>query len=469
LVAQVGSAGGNGNIYELYDPVINAAGQTAFGVVTEDLTFRQSFGIWSESSGPLRPVAQTDDPAPGATDGALFDYFGNYSAPGFDPYPVMNASGHVAFVAFVKGNGVTNSNSYGIWTDASGPLSLVVRAGDPTPGVPGNASFGGFSLPLINSLGQVAFASGWTNWSDSSGSLALIAKAGDPAPGTSSSFITLDPPTLNSAGQMAFTGFLGTSPGDFSDVSGSGVWSNRTGSLALAYGPGTQAPGTPAGDTFSGGYGGVFYVMLNSAARMVFLAGLTGPGIIKGSNDGGLWSEGFGQLALVAREGDHAPGTPAGVLFSNLNRPTLNSAGQTAFIGQLAGNGIDSTNNQGIWAQDRTGQLQLIARYGDSIEVAPGDFRTISTLSFYVGNSDEGTRSGFNSHGQLAFQATFTDGTSGIFVSSLAAVPEPQSLLLMFAAAVPLVVLRWRQRSFTPSPLPPSETHPPGGPGRPAR
>ncbi|MEZ6072461.1 MAG: PEP-CTERM sorting domain-containing protein [Pirellulales bacterium] len=58
------------------------------------------------------------------------------------------------------------------------------------------------------------------------------------------------------------------------------------------------------------------------------------------------------------------------------------------------------------------------------------------------GNQD-GRNSLFNDRGQVAFGATFTDGTSGIFVSNAVAVPEPASLMLF---AVGATLLRRRCR-----------------------
>jgi hypothetical protein len=55
--------------------------------------------------------------------------------------------------------------------------------------------------------------------------------------------------------------------------------------------------------------------------------------------------------------------------------------------------------------------LQLIAREGQMIEVAPGDSRQIQSLEL----------ADFNNLGQVAFHVTFVGGTYAAFVSSLVA------------------------------------------------
>ena len=174
------------------------------------------------------------------------------------------------------------------------------------------------------------------------------------------------------------------------------------------------------------------------------------------TNNRGIWSERGGSgLALVARSGNEAPGTPEGVLFSRFGTsgikfdiPALNNAGQTAFVGRLTGPGVDVTNNRGIWAEDQQGVLTLIAREGDLLDVDDGlgtDFRTISSLSFDVGlGRGGGHMSGFNDLGQIAFGAVFTDGTRGVFVSNLAAVPEPAGWVLAVAGLLSLGATRRR-------------------------
>ena len=61
-----------------------------------------------------------------------------------------------------------------------------------------------------------------------------------------------------------------------------------------------------------------FSPTLNNAGQTAFFANLTGSGV-DATNDLGIWSEGTGSLALVAREGSHAPGTPSGVNFNGFD------------------------------------------------------------------------------------------------------------------------------------------------------
>jgi hypothetical protein len=58
----------------------------------------------------------------------------------------------------------------------------------------------------------------------------------------------------------------------------------------------------------------------------------------------------------------------------------------------------------------------------------------ISRLSFSA-------NSGFNDARQIAFQATFTDGSSGVFVS---VVPEPTAGAAILALVAGAALRRWR-------------------------
>jgi hypothetical protein len=408
-------------------PVFNDSGKTAFRttVLGAEVDETNNVGIWSESSGSLALVARTGSQAAGTPNGAYY-----WS---LEP-PLLNNLGNTAFFGTLVGAGVELENYRGIWSGGASNLDLVVRQGTHAPGTPAGVSFDTFGVfesgeHVLNGNGDSAFLGYLTGsgvdesnkygiWTGSAAGLGLIARSGSPAPGApnSENFNFFTNPVLNDAGQTAF----------WAGLSGSGVkgiWSQGSGSLAPVATTATPPPGTPPGVSFSD-FG--LSPVLNNAGQTAFWATLAGSGVIFETNDQGIWSEGSGNLSLIARSGSQAPGTPSGVVFNQFSFGqsliALNDAGQTAFFASVTGSGVDGTNTHGLWATDQSGALQLIARYGSLLEVAPGDVRTIAGLSFFAntGNSD-GRPSSFNNVGQLAFVAYFTDGSSGVFVSNAVA------------------------------------------------
>ena len=130
--------------------------------------------------------------------------------------------------------------------------------------------------------------------------------------------------------QVAFRANLtGSGVGSTNKV---GVWSEGSGNLGLVARTGSGAPGGGTFGTVTNAE--LFSPNLNNAGQTAFYGALT-------NGDMGIWSEGSGSLALVAREGTPAPGTPAGVSFSFAPflpdyapdlaiPPLLNNAGQIA-------------------------------------------------------------------------------------------------------------------------------------------
>ncbi len=410
-----GTPSGN-NFIVLRSPVINDAGQTAFygGLRPgfNGVNGANDNGIWSEGSGSLALVVRDGDQAPGTSSGVSYSSI-------YEDSIALNNAGRTSFFASLTltDGGVNSTNNLGIWSDGSGSLALVARHGDQVPGTPSGVVYQ-FHVtirhPALNDAGQTAFwprfagDSGIGIWSE--GSLALVARTGDQAPGMPSgvnfSSAGNDWIALNEAGQTVFLARLNDDR--------SGIWSEGSGSMALVTSAGEQAPGAPSGVNFNG----FNLPVLNNAGQTAFIAtSLAGNGLDP-TNDSGIWSEGSGSLTLVAREGDHAPGTPDGVLFrpyffvstngSLGTRLVLNDAGQTAFYTELTGAGVDSSNNFGFWATDRSGQLQLIARMGDLLEVAPGEFRTISALSCFTCTKSTG-----NSDGRSVSSTTAASSRSG--------------------------------------------------------
>ncbi len=456
LVARTGDpAPGTGVNFSLFSPerVLNAAGQIAFGQPLSSSTLSSNRAIWTTDavSGTLELVASIGDPAPGTAPGVNYRHF---------RFPVFNEAGQIAFNGRLTGAGVDNTNEDGIWiTDAVlGTLELVAREGEPAPGTEPGVYFGSLYFPMLNGAGQIAFG-GVDNtnkvgiWiTDAvSGEIELVARTGDPAPGTDPGvyFASLSQPSgLNGAGQIVFAGIVRGAGVDSPNSGGIWVTDAVSGTPELVVRNGDPAPGT--GQNFRG----VSSPVLNGAGQIAFYGKVnntSGDFVI----DEGMWVTDAvsGTPELIARSGDPAPGTAPGVYFGNLyGAPVLNGAGQTAFRALVISD-EDRVGKDGIWATDRDGLLTPIILQDQLFDVSDDplnpDLRTVRGISFSqntfniltTGNED-GRPSPFNDLGQLVFTAHFTDGSYGLFVSNVVAIPEPSSGLLV-AAACGLSLL-WR-------------------------
>ncbi len=434
-------------------PVIDGAGQTGGRAFLSGPRVNKGNDtvIWSEvNDGGLALVAREGSHAPGAEADVRFADFA------FD-LPVLSSTGLLAFGAGLAGNDGTLFGR-GIWRgNAEEGLNLVAKTGDPAPGTEQGVQFSSLTAwpVLLNNAGQTAFAGGVSGpgvdesnklgiWSEGGGNgLVLLARAGDPAPGSDGEkFLGFHAPlTLNDNGQTAIRGLLSDSEGN--DRSGFGIWSGGGATeLSLVARNGNQAPDVEAGTAFLS-FGDP---VIDQVGRTAFVGYLTGPGLSE-SNHEGIWSEGGGAgLTLIARTGSPAPGTDVGVQFAQFGHDTplvLNSMGRIAFYGLTT----DRRSRGGIWAQDEHGVLQLIVREGQQIDVNNDpnveDLRTIRLLWLRANTVKGGRRgTGFNDRGQVAFRAEFRDGSSGIFVSNLVAVPEPSSGCLLLGVSLLLATRR---------------------------
>ena len=393
-------------------PVINPAGQTAFSANLSRASSNNNSGIYSDVSGTLAQVVREGDQAPGADPGVVFSDFSL-------SFPSLNAAGQIAFSGSLTGAGVDTTNDSGIYSEDSGTLAQVARAGGQAPGAdPGVvfSSFGRDSLPAFNPAGQTAFRGDLTGtgvdatndsgiYSEGSGTLTQVARAGGQAPGADpgvvfSGFNVLS--VLNAAGQTAFEGFLTGTGVDFTNDTA--IYSEGSGTLAQVARAGDQAPGADPGVVFRRFNDPV----LNAAGQTAFEAGLDGEAL-NSTNNSGIYSEGSGTLAQVAREGGQAPGAAPGVVFDRFGAPVLNAAGQTAFSADLDGTGVDRTNDSGIYSEG-SGTLAQVARTGDQ---APGANSGVVFAGF-----GRNTVPVINAAGQTAFTGFLTgagvDGTNGV-------------------------------------------------------
>jgi hypothetical protein len=480
-----------------------------------DISILNNTGIWTEGIGSLALLARENDPAAGATAGQLYSDFNAISpnisdsgdvawlssqrapasslaiptiwsgnvgtlmmhtsvgsgAPGLpagvniaaiNEPPVINSQGDVAYRPRIAGPGVDITNQWTLWKTNGGPPELLARQGDSAPGTSEN--FATLWVIRINDAGQVGVSADLTSidsgtqpqsglWLSNGNVLELQVKDFSPAPGVVGAEFNISQSTpllLNSSGEFAFRAFLRESVTIGVDTTNDqGIWSSGTGSLQLVAREGGQAPGIVAGGNFFGFDPPKF----SNGGQTAFIASLAANALlgITPANSTGLWSDANGNLQLVARAGDQAPGMPMGAVFDSFfgGRSSvgvaLNAAGHAAFFTSVTGGGVTSTNNTGLWAQDQNGNLRLVLREGELFEVAPGDFRTISFITFQSQSAGgEGLARGFNDNYQLALHLNFTNNTSGIFVAQVS-VPEPGTIVLAMAVLSSLFT-RCKQR-----------------------
>ena len=186
-----------------------------------------------------------------------------------------------------------------------------------------------------------------------------------------------------------------------------GAWAGTT-TVAIT---GSAAPGTGVGVSFLQ----LATPQLSAAGQVAFAANLSGAGITT-LNNNGIWRDG----ALIAREGNAAPGAGSGVTFAGLIPPEISAAGQVAFPGNLSGTGITPANDRGVWLDSR-----LVAQTGNA---APGAGTGVSFAS--LSSNVE-----VNAAGQVAYQAGLT-GT-GINSGNDVGIWREDTLIARKGAAAP--------------------------------
>jgi hypothetical protein len=288
------------------------------------------------ANGAIHILALTGAQATDEAAGATFTNFGT---------PSLNNLGTAAFLATVTGPGVATGQETGIWSGNTTAIARTVRAGTPVPGDP-SAYFSGFNNPTLDGANQTATV------------VQLTFTAGTPTPEV---------------------------------VAASGP----PGAFAPLYRRGDAAPGL-GGPTFNAS---AITFVHNVSGQSAFIASVSGAGVSL-ANDLVIYAQdAAGDLRLVAREGNAASGTGAGVVFGTLSDFAMNRAGQVAFQSSLSGTGVGTTNNRGIWSEGG-GSLHLVARLGSQAPGAPAGANFTSVLATGLQTNDLGHVAfiGFSQH-----------------------------------------------------------------------
>jgi hypothetical protein len=335
---------------------------------------------------PFIRIAKTGDAVPGVS-GATWDSVG---------MPAIDAGGSVVLRAEMEGPGINTTNDQVILHGRPGNLRIVVRDGDLFPQFGEGVYQRAFSQPLISQTGQIGYEAkldgpGITSsnddifWAGPPGALQVVVRQGQPAPGiTDGGTLGTFSEAMGRNGHVALSGGI-SGPGS---LQRQGLWSGTPDDPRLVTYSGAPAPGTEPGVTFpsSGVLAPTWTV--NARGAIAFPASLEGPGI-DATNNAGIWAGTADDLALVMRAGDPAPLPESGSTF--IGRPEyaiINGNDRVMFPGFVTGPGIDTSNDYALWTGDASGAFQLIARESDEVPLLGADF-TITNIFPFIQTEDD--------------------------------------------------------------------------------
>jgi hypothetical protein len=235
---------------------------------------------------------------------------------------------------------------------------------------------------------------------------------------TDATFASIGVPAANSARAVAFRASMTPALGGVSKADADGIFMrNIQGSFTdLAR---TSKPAGATGANFS-------------AFKDPVLAeddGLAFPATIKGGAVRGIatrtlwWQTPGGALGLLAQGGgtNGAPtDLPTGAQWSSFTSLAIASARGPIFAATLVpghGQGVSKATASGVWAMDFNGTLRTLFRTGDTTIISGRTLKSFTLLNASVGST--GVTRSFNSNGQVAWLATFTNNTQAIVVTEV--------------------------------------------------
>lgn len=440
--------GAAGLLVQLESPLLNEAGQVGFLGATSG----GGAAAHVAQGGAISVRATAGSPAPGTAE----TFAGLTSLR-------LTGAGDVAVRGFLATDPPSADDRFTIHREIGGALELVARTTAPAPGVPG-AALSALGDPAVNAAGATAYAAalsgGGATVADNlglfrrepDGTTTLIARRGDvlaEGPGEPGelrpfetgplTFGTFTDVHMTADGGVIFKSIV-------SDDSGSGM-------AAFRIDPdGTVTRLARGRDALDGGleFIGIDRLAANASGEIAFTAFAAGaPGgeaVIRGTT---------GAYEVVARNLDAAPDTPD-FSFRDFIGISLNDDGRAAMLARLWDGPFGSITGEAPTSlfAELDGGLRRVLSVGDVLEIAPGEFRTVSVLT--VASSFDAlvtSQPFFNTAGQVAFRAFYEGGGGGIFVASPRAaeappvIPAPPALAALLLGLGTLAAVRGRRQA----------------------
>ncbi len=423
------------------DHALGANGTMMFGgrVAGPGITFSNDGVLYAGTPGAFQIIAREGSQAPGCPPGTTFvgQDFGQTQG-----ILSVNAQGHVAFTATVTG-AITGTAVF------AGPPNALVRVLSEGEVVGPNLTVNALPTNVqINSAGQVLAdlvnyqsvvinnqsivgpdnnASVWL-YTPGAGKQQVI-REGQTSPIAGAKYADLfhGGTTLkcsfNAAGQTLLRSGLaniGTGTAVTAGVNDQIILLVSPTSQALVARKGDPAPGIP-GATLQLVNGDI-ELRLNDAGSICFSSPIGGVGV-SNSNDTAMWMGVPGNLTLVAREGNVAPGT-GGLTFGDMpDSKLLNANGQVVFLSNLNGGGSSPTPS--LWSWDAVAGLQLVWLFSDALVVGPGPVQPVGGVQFLAHTNGDARSAAFGDDGTLALLADF--GVVKTRIGSLTGAPKTVS------------------------------------------
>ncbi len=383
-------------------------------------------GLLLHEDGTTELCTQRGDPAPGTSD--IYGYFGSLRA---------DSMGNLSHSTGLQNSG-ENAHYYGNCDDG---FELVEKTGT----VVGDETTTSVNTVTINSSRRVAlYARKWTSTatqlqrsevvgrlSDGSKHILLASGMNGFSLPTGTSIAQLTLAKVNELDQfVAFTEYEGASTGtsihQFQLEEIAAALEVTSGRSVAKTGDATPGLVDSQFDFFSNflqnASGDV--ALVAEASSMALPLNENGPQAVGTSVQGVWYEDGSGTLQLGAYNGMQAPGLDPGATIQQVQFPAFNDLNQVAFKSSLVGPGVDFSSDKALWATDRNGDLQLVARTGDLFDVDDDpeveDFRTINAIGALENSAGTGgQQTSLSDDGRLAMMLSFSDSTSGIFVFDL--------------------------------------------------
>ena len=340
-----------GTITEFSDPTNNGPGDLMFGAVVQNgARVRETLYLRPAATGTVTPLVSTGQAVPtGGTLGSFSDL-------------LLNDHGVVGFMSRNVGRG----SPEGIYVVRGGHMVPVVAVGQPAPTSTGGR-FTDFANPTVNNQGVIAFigrlAGAEGIFTSTGGRTTVALLSGQTAPdGGAFEFFLDGSPALNDHGQMAFVASttVGHAQGVYVFVDGQPVPLVTTQDDAPLGGQFTEFGSVVL--TNAGTVGFIGRTRDGKIPEALYVTGRAAlvPLAVAGEDVGGGALTKFADAAIDGREnivfqlslpivpqaiylanragvrvllqsGDHAPG---GGQFTAFSTPTLNAAGQVAFVAE---------------------------------------------------------------------------------------------------------------------------------------